>query len=798
MHRRNTTNAGLTRRQFLAYQSAVAGGLALELLLPRTSLPAGIGVSPAEDPAAHPGETAFPLKGGESRRYLVDARGKPFFVLGDTPWFLQKLKLEDVRFVLDDRRRKGFNTLFLEILDDSAMPSRDAYGNVAFEPQTDITRPVEAYWRYADTVMEEATRRGFFVIMTDLWYGAGGGLWMHHVKPDIAAVYGHFLGKRYGRFKNLMWMHCGDRNPDENLAASAGALAEAIRQEAPHHLHTAHNAHEFASSAFFHEEPWLDVNMAYTYGASYLHVLPEYQRSAPIRPVILGETGYEGEPNAIELLPDAKKGDLWNPYRIRRNAWWAVLSGAVGYCAGTRLWRWESNWRDVLQVRSVREAPHILRLMETIPWWRLVPDVKHEFVTSGFGTWKQADYVTAALADNGGAGVVYLPSPRRISVDLAKFSGPVSARWFDPTNAAFSAVEDSPFPAQGRRDFSPPDKNAAGEGDWVLLLESVGERAQGDAGTTLACEGTRFTLNGKPAFLLGISYYAGLGASEDFIRRDLDDVRRHGFNWLRVWATWNAFDNDVSAVDAQGRPREPFLGKLKGLVAECDRRGLVVDVTLTRNKSGILPDYKAHLRAVETLVEALKPHRNWYLDLANERDVRDDRYVSAGELKRLRDRVRQLDPQRLVTASFGGHDLTAEDVRESLLTIGVDFLCPHRPRDPESPAQTETKTRECLDLMKDAGRAAPLHHQEPFRRGYQGWEPTAADFLTDLRGAVAGGAAGWCFHNGTQRNAPDQQPRRSFDLRGRRLFDQLDAEERKVVAEAATVTRPDMEKEATK
>jgi hypothetical protein len=78
------------------------------------------------------------------------------------------------------------------------------------------------------------------------------------------------------------------------------------------------------------------------------------------------------------------------------------------------------------------------------------------------------------------------------------------------------------------------------------------------------------------------------------------------------------------------------------------------------------------------IVQALKPHRNWYLDLANERDVRDARYVSPVELKELRELVRRLDPPRLVTASFGGHDLSDQDVRESLLTIGLDFLAPHR------------------------------------------------------------------------------------------------------------------------
>ncbi len=241
------------------------------------------------------------------------------------------------------------------------------------------------------------------------------------------------------------------------------------------------------------------------------------------------------------------------------------------------------------------------------------------------------------------------------------------------------------------------------------------------------------------------------------MRRDLDDMDRYGFNWLRVWATWDVGDQDVSAVGADGGPREPFLGKLKWLVAECDRRGLIVDVTLTRSADRIA-NMEAHQRAVEVIVQSLKPHRNWYLDLANERDVRDARYVSPAELKQLRELVRRLDSPRLVTASFGGHDLSEQDVRESLLTIGLDFLTPHRPRNAQSPAQTEARTRECLALTKRLGRPAPVHHQEPFRRGYGRWEPTADDFLTDLRGAIAGGAAGWCFHNGSQRNTAENRP----------------------------------------
>lgn len=309
----------------------------------------------------------------------------------------------------------------------------------------------------------------------------------------------------------------------------------------------------------------------------------------------------------------------------------------------------------------------------------------------------------------------------------------------------------------------------------LCLLSAATATNRGQTKTVLGIDGSRFTVNGRPTFLLGVSYYAALGATKDFIRRDLDDLQPRGFNWLRVWATWGGYENNISAVDTRGNARQPFLDRLKWLVAECDRRGLVVDVTLSRGQE--MPDMTAHRAAVATIVDALKSHRNWYLDLGNERDVRDARFVSSDELKQLRAKVRELDPDRLTTASFGGHDLSREDVRDALVKGGVDFLSPHRPRNPKSPEQTEAETRALLKLSRDVARVVPVQYQEPFRRGYTRWQPTADDFVTDLRGAIQGGAAGWCFHNGGQRGVPDERPRRSFDLRERRLMDQLDSTE---------------------
>lgn len=313
----------------------------------------------------------------------------------------------------------------------------------------------------------------------------------------------------------------------------------------------------------------------------------------------------------------------------------------------------------------------------------------------------------------------------------------------------------------------------------LLCLTGAAVRA-----TELGIDGSRFLRNGRPIFLYGISYYGALGAPDDFVRHDLEDIQRAGFNWIRVWENWDAFGADLSAVEAQsGQPRQPYLDRLKRLIAACDRRGLLVDVTLARGNGLLtarLGSLNAHFHVLNTLLKALRPYRNWYLDLANERNIHDTRYCSFEELKQLRDEVKRLDPKRLVTASQGG-DIGREELQNYLRTAQVDFIAPHRPRSADSAGRTEAVTRQLLLWMEELGRVVPVHYQEPFRRGYTDWQPKAEDFAADARAARLGGAAGWCLHNGSEKAGTENRPRRSFDLRTQRLFDQLDPEERKAI-----------------
>jgi hypothetical protein len=57
-------------------------------------------------------------------------------------------------------------------------------------------------------------------------------------------------------------------------------------------------------------------------------------------------------------------------------------------------------------------------------------------------------------------------------VALSRLRGRVEASWFDPTSGQSTSVEGSPFDNQGGHGFTAPGKNSAGEGDWVLVLET--------------------------------------------------------------------------------------------------------------------------------------------------------------------------------------------------------------------------------------------------------------------------------------------------------------------------------------
>jgi hypothetical protein len=426
---------------------------------------------------AQAARTVFPLKVSQNKRYLVDSSGRPFFIHGDSPWeMLWQLTSEEAVEFLDNRAAKGFNTLLIDVLPytewSDPLTETNRYRHRPFLTPGDFATPDPEYFNHLQWLLEQMQQRGMLaaLVCADLGhvsidlpqYKHKGGMWYPQYLANGAAKceqYGLFLGGRFSRNPNILWVLGGDRDP-QGVMNEVQAMARGLQASDPGHLRTYH-AGAKSGGTFFQNETWFDINMSYGYGDTWEFVLADYMRQ-PARPCFLGESGYEGE------NLDRRGGSA---QRIRRQAYWAVLSGACGHLYGSAAWTVRPLiWRMWLESPGARHMAHLGRLFRALPWHLLVPDAKHEILTGGQDA-GPGNAATAAADARRSVAVVYMPSSRTITLDLARFHSPVRVRWFDPTNGTYRRVGTGE--AGGRkRQFTPPPKNSAGEGDWVLLIQS--------------------------------------------------------------------------------------------------------------------------------------------------------------------------------------------------------------------------------------------------------------------------------------------------------------------------------------
>ena len=111
-------------------------------------------------------------------------------------------------------------------------------------------------------------------------------------------------------------------------------------------------------------------------------------------------------------------------------------------------------------------------LFTGLPWHRLEPEKKHEIVTDGYGEGVAAA-LTARTADRR-LSVTYIPSTptetRKLTVDLAQFSGPITARWYNPADGRWKGIHEGSIPNRGSQSFLTPGDNGTQTNDWLLVV----------------------------------------------------------------------------------------------------------------------------------------------------------------------------------------------------------------------------------------------------------------------------------------------------------------------------------------
>jgi hypothetical protein len=450
-----------------------------------------VGSPKGKRPALAPGGQLMALD--PTHKFLVDSRtDKPVFITGDSAWSLEvQLSDSDIQLYLADRALKGFNAIWVGLADNvySDHPPADFYGNVPFSG-ADFTNENPAYWSRVDRTIGWAGEHGITVLADPAFVGPGcqgGYCESYRNSPEqVVREYGEFLGDRYKKFPNIIWLIGGDADPrDANVQSKLYALAKGIKSKDPYHLMTTENYRGTSSIDIWSGAPWLDLDALYL-RPSEIPVKAHTDHLLGTYPVFMMEDWYEGEHSITEL-------------GVRQEGYWAVLSGSTlgRFFGNYAIWNFSwsrathDSWKSQMDSTGSLGQAWLGKLLRSREHWKLVPDVNHTVMTSGydsrsfFSSTREfarslvydtpyragSESSVAARTFDGETVIVYVPNGNAatISIDMSKITDAESkARcwWFNPRDGATTLI--GSFATSGRRSFTPPDSN-----DWILVIDSL-------------------------------------------------------------------------------------------------------------------------------------------------------------------------------------------------------------------------------------------------------------------------------------------------------------------------------------
>jgi hypothetical protein len=293
----------------------------------------------------------------------------------------------------------------------------------------------------------------------------------------------------------------------------------------------------------------------------------------------------------------------------------------------------------------------------------------------------------------------------------------------------------------------------------VLILSAA---VAGNAAPRLGIEGTRFTVDGAPRFLVFVSYFDGVRRVRGGIEDDLDYLKTR-VDGIRVFPNWWEYacpprSGTDTLFDLQGEIRLAVWQAVDTLLTEAGARRLIVDLSFSRESvtdNGSPPrrlDAEAYQRALTTIVGSTKylkgRHPHVLVDVQNEWPIHSDKTRVDAMLKALR----AADPDRILVASSSGAGYAPVGLDLRLMAAAY-----HDPRDDDWHG-ADTARRIVEGVRASIGRAVqPVYLQEPMPWGAvcerQDNDPDPAHFAAALTNVRAAGAAAWTFHT-----------RLSFDL----------------------------------
>lgn len=421
----------------------------------------------------------------ENGKYLLQGN-KPFFWLGDTAWLmLQKLDEEEVKIYLRNRKEKGYNviqTVLVHILTDS--------GSSLAAGIKDVKKT--AYWEFVDKVLDIAEEMGLYVGLLPAW---GSMVKEGILNHSNIAEYAEFLGKRFQKRTNIIWILGGDIRGDDGREVyplEAGIL----KQYNPERLITYHPFGRTSSSLWFHDEEWLDFNMFQSGHRRYDQAsLGEWDDNGGretffgednwkyverdhgyeiMKPTLDGEPSYEGIPQGLHN----PRNPYWEEWDVRRYAYWSVFAGAAGHTYGSNAvmqfymesegkgaYGVRESWQDAIHHPGAAQLQYLKGLMESVDFVNGKPNDK--LLLYG----QKERYHRIAVFAGEDYVLCYDYNGDQFLLDLSDYMGRrMDAYWMNPQDGTYSYIAT----LQGvRKWLASPVARKDKANDWVLVLKAA-------------------------------------------------------------------------------------------------------------------------------------------------------------------------------------------------------------------------------------------------------------------------------------------------------------------------------------
>jgi hypothetical protein len=398
-----------------------------------------------------------PIRVSENGRYFVDQNGHPFFWLGDTQWqLLRSFTLAEAEEILENRRQKGFTVVQAMVTGLGDGTAANLEGHTPWLDHNPAT-PNAAYFENVDAILQLGRQKRLVMVLY-LCHNRQ----RDYVHPGNARAYARWVAQRYKDVPNLIWAFVTQVPLADHLPLIRELAAGVQEGDGGTHLISYHPdpVRPALSSGEIHTESWLAFNMIQTwayYEGIYGMVTRDYHRT-PARPVVMAEGAYEDE-------TDSEYGFVVTPLLVRKQAYWSHLTGGYHSYGHSDCWRVPATWKSALDAPGAFQMGVLKRLFVARQWWDLVPDQSLFADQVNPGTTLH----TAARSQSGDWAIVYLSSPTRVSIRMAKIAAAnkVDAFWIDPQTGTRASA--GTFQNTGTQAFSTP----GGWKDAILLLEAA-------------------------------------------------------------------------------------------------------------------------------------------------------------------------------------------------------------------------------------------------------------------------------------------------------------------------------------